>query len=69
MEIPIHWRLKQQRYNLVGEKCPDLNCGKLIFPPRDICPDCEGEAKIKPGEISGAIYERTVRLAETPQQS
>ena len=22
MEIPRHWRLKQQRYGLVGEVCP-----------------------------------------------
>ncbi|HBP51631.1 MAG: hypothetical protein US68_C0003G0034 [Candidatus Shapirobacteria bacterium GW2011_GWE1_38_10] len=36
MEIPRHWRLKQQRYQLIGEKCP--HCEELIFPPRDICP-------------------------------
>lgn len=41
MEIPRHWRLKQQRYSLVGEVCPD---GHKIFPPRDLCPDCKKEA-------------------------
>ncbi len=43
MEIPRHWRLKQQRYKLVGEVCP--HCEAKLFPPRDICPECGGEAK------------------------
>jgi uncharacterized OB-fold protein len=43
MEIPRHWRLKQQRYALVGEVCP--HCDAKIFPPRDVCPHCGGEAK------------------------
>jgi len=43
MEIPRHWRLKQQRYNLVGEVCP--HCEAKIFPPRDVCPHCGQEAK------------------------
>jgi uncharacterized OB-fold protein len=28
---------------LQGETCP--HCGIKIFPPRDICPECGGEAK------------------------
>lgn len=43
MEVPRHWRLKRQRYSLVGEVCP--HCEAKIFPPRDICPTCGGEAK------------------------
>ncbi len=43
MEIARHWRLKQQRYGLVGEVCP--HCDVKIFPPRDVCPECGGEAK------------------------
>ena len=43
MEIARHWRLKKQRYSLVGEICP--HCDNKIFPPRDVCPDCGGEAK------------------------
>ena len=35
METASHWRLKDQRYNLVGEECAD--CGTKIFPPRDLC--------------------------------
>jgi uncharacterized OB-fold protein len=43
MEIPRHWRLKQQRYGLVGEVCP--HCQAKLFPPRDVCPECGHEAK------------------------
>lgn len=43
MEIPRHWRLKKQRYDLVGEVCP--HCEAKLFPPRDVCPECGGEAK------------------------
>ena len=43
MEIPRHWRLRKQRYGLVGEVCP--HCDEKIFPPRDVCPECGGEAK------------------------
>ncbi len=43
MSIPRNWRLQQQRYRLVGEICE--KCGSRIFPPRDVCPDCEAPAK------------------------
>ncbi len=43
METSRHWRLRQQRYALVGEVCP--SCDLKIFPPRDICPDCGHEAR------------------------
>ena len=43
MEISRHWRLKKQRYALVGEICP--HCSAKIFPPRDVCPQCGKEAK------------------------
>jgi uncharacterized OB-fold protein len=43
MEIPRHWRLRKQRYSLVGEVCP--HCETKLFPPRDICPECGKEAK------------------------
>ncbi len=43
MEVARHWRLKKQRYGLVGEVCP--HCEHKIFPPRDICPDCGKEAR------------------------
>jgi len=50
MEVARHWRLKRQRYALMGEACP--HCEAKIFPPRDVCPDCSGEAK-EPFAFSG----------------
>jgi len=32
VEIPRHWRLKKQRYGLVGEVC--LKCDEKLFPPK-----------------------------------
>jgi uncharacterized OB-fold protein len=43
MEVARHWRLRQQRYALVGEICE--HCGDKIFPPRDVCPNCAEEAR------------------------
>lgn len=43
MQISQNWRTKAQRYALVGEQCP--HCSHFIFPPRDVCPQCEAEAK------------------------
>ena len=43
MEVPRHWRLQKQRLGLVGEVCP--HCQAKIFPARDVCPECGGEAK------------------------
>lgn len=50
MEIPRHWRLRQQRYGLVGEVCP--HCGAKLFPPRDVCPECGKDAR-EPYHFSG----------------
>ncbi len=59
MEVPRHWRLKQQRYALVGEICP--HCDAKIFPPRDVCPHCGGEAKTQYAfSGKGKIYSYTV---------
>jgi uncharacterized OB-fold protein len=70
MEIPRHWRLKQQRYGLVGEICP--HCDAKIFPPRDVCPSCGGEVKAAfafsgKGEVFSytTIYEAPAGYAET----
>ena len=59
MEIPRHWRLQKQRYGLLGEVCP--HCDAKIFPARDVCPECGGEAK-EPFRFSGKgeVYSYTV---------
>jgi uncharacterized OB-fold protein len=50
MSAPGNWRLQRQRYRLQGEVCG--KCGARIFPPRDVCPDCEAPAK-EPFDFSG----------------
>jgi uncharacterized OB-fold protein len=36
------WRGRRQRYVLEGEICE--SCGARLFPPRDICPECQRPA-------------------------
>jgi uncharacterized OB-fold protein len=43
MQVARHWRTQNQRYTLTGEVCKA--CGSKIFPPRDLCPECEAPAK------------------------
>jgi len=50
MGIATNWRLRKQRYSLVGEVCPE--CGGKIFPPRDVCPHCAEDART-PFQFSG----------------
>lgn len=65
MEVSSHWRVKQQRYALVGEVCP--SCEAKIFPPRDVCPECGDEAKTH-YQFSGRgeVYSYTT-LYDAPQ--
>ena len=63
MEIARHWRLRQQRYSLIGEVCP--KCDFKIFPPRDVCPNCHGETKIPHKfEGKGEVYSFTTIYKE-----
>ena len=50
MDMPRHWRLKEQRYNLVGTEC--LACRAKQFPPRPVCPDCNSK-QMQPFTFSG----------------
>ena len=52
MDIPRHWRLRKQRYGLVGEVCE--HCDAKVFPPRDICPECGQEKEIFSDEFDRA---------------
>ena len=50
IRVADNWRLRGQRYRLEGERCG--HCGEMIFPPRDICPECKKPAKT-PHPLSG----------------
>jgi hypothetical protein len=65
MDIPRHWRLKKQRYALVGEVCG--HCDAKVFPPRDICPECGEEAKtLYAFSGKGEVYSYTT-VYEAPE--
>lgn len=49
-KVAHDWRLRGQRYRLEGEVCD--HCAAVIFPPRDICPECSKPAK-RPHTLSG----------------
>lgn len=59
-EIARHWRLKSQRYQLVGEVCP--TCGNKMFPPRDVCPECADNSLQPEFKFSGRgeVYSHTI---------
>lgn len=50
-EITRHWRLNPQRYQLVGEVCPE--CGNKMFPPRDVCTECKDNSPQPEFKFSG----------------
>ncbi|MBD3223477.1 MAG: transcriptional regulator [Caldithrix sp.] len=58
MDIPRYWRLRNQRYKLEGSRCKA--CGKLFFPPRQICTKCK-KREMEPYRFSGrgTIYSYT----------
>ena len=49
--LPISWRLKRQKYNLVGTKC--RTCGNAFFPPRQLCPSCRRKGRLQEFQFSG----------------
>ena len=62
MAVPNLWRTQKQRYSLHGEVC--VNCSRVAFPPREICPHCHKPmqhvvVKIHPGVAA--------HVAATPQ--
>ncbi|MBU1702145.1 MAG: Zn-ribbon domain-containing OB-fold protein [Candidatus Eisenbacteria bacterium] len=52
-----YWREIPQRYRLEAGKC--RKCGKILYPPRLVCPDCKGrdfETVILPDEGKVVSY-------------
>jgi len=53
------WRGRSQRYRLEGEICE--GCGARLFPPRDVCPECQRPARTPyPFSGRGEVYSYTV---------
>lgn len=51
VSVPMSWRLKRQKYNLIGTQC--MTCKSAFFPSRTFCPTCRRKGDIKPMEFSG----------------
>jgi uncharacterized OB-fold protein len=49
-ELARHWRLRDQRYQLIGNRCS--RCGAKFFPPRQVCTECRG-VEFEPYRFSG----------------
>lgn len=61
MEVSQHWRLTNQRYQMMGETCE--HCGSSIFPPRDVCPECAQPAQtLVTFTGKGTVYSYTTVL-------
>ncbi len=61
-----YWREIPQRYRYEANKCS--NCGKINFPPRLICPECQGREfeTTKLAERGKVLTYTIIRVA--PQQ-
>ena len=58
MNIQQHWRLKPQRYQLIGTKCE--KCDSKFFPPKQVCSECK-HSELIPYKLSptGKIFSFT----------
>ncbi|MEM5797780.1 MAG: Zn-ribbon domain-containing OB-fold protein [Candidatus Aenigmatarchaeota archaeon] len=58
--IPLYWRLKKSKYNLIGSRCKV--CSGVYFPPKQICPKCRRKGQLEEFALSGRgkIYSWTV---------
>ncbi len=63
-DLARNWRLREQRYQLIGNRC--LDCGMKFFPPRQVCTDCHG-SKFEPFRFNGkgSLYSYTT-LRQAP---
>ena len=64
--LPRFWRKIKYRYNLVGTKCE--NCGRVFYPPRNLCPECRRKSSIREIELSneGTVLSYSV-VYEAPE--
>ncbi len=49
--VPLFWRLKKSKYNLIGTKC--VTCSSIFFPPKTLCPECRSKGKLEEFQFSG----------------
>ncbi len=64
--VPLFWRLKKPRYNLIGTKC--LKCKSVYFPPRNLCPKCRRSGNIREFKFSGKGKIISYTIIRTPPE-
>lgn len=66
MPSPRYWREIPQRYRLEANKC--VKCGKVLFPPRLICPNCGAKEfeKVRLSDEGKIVTFTVIRVA--PEQ-
>jgi uncharacterized OB-fold protein len=67
MSIPQNWRIRQQRYTLMGEVCQ--NCHSPIFPPREVCPLCGAPSHVQLTFIDYRAVWLALRPSEVHQEA
>jgi uncharacterized OB-fold protein len=43
--VPLFWRRISSHYRLIATRCTNPDCGKIFFPPRRFCFDCNLETE------------------------
>lgn len=67
METPRHWRLRRQRYAMLGNQCQV--CGARHFPPRLVCPACGSPANDPAGSMKAiGVYPLETVFRPVPEQ-
>lgn len=64
--VPLYWRLRKSKYNLVGTKC--ANCNSVFFPPRNLCPNCRRSGKTESFRFSGSGKILTYTIIRAPPE-
>lgn len=58
--VPLFWRLKKSKYNLIGTRCK--TCNQVFFPQRNLCPDCRRRGVLEEFQFvgNGKIVSHTI---------
>lgn len=49
--VPLFWRLKKSKYNLIGTRCK--TCRTAFFPQKNLCPNCRRRGELEDFQFSG----------------
>ncbi|MBI4176418.1 MAG: Zn-ribbon domain-containing OB-fold protein [Candidatus Aenigmarchaeota archaeon] len=49
--VPLYWRLKKSKYNVIGTRC--RTCNTAYFPGRQLCQNCRRKGEIEELKFSG----------------